>query len=140
MSLSQPCQAGGAPRAYFSCAGKVGKSALGSPRSPAVCPIGRKQRGYPVATELPLACWPLVIGAVGYALRLTALVLRSVSFLLMRTYAVLTDTDSPTQNPRFACPFKRPSGEVGRAARRRLDPRRIHWFSGSAATSPAQTD
>ena len=30
----------GAPRAYFSFAGKVGKSALGRPQTPSFCPIG----------------------------------------------------------------------------------------------------
>ena len=39
--------------------------------------------GYQVATEIPLACWPLVIGAVGYALRLTALVLRDLADIVI---------------------------------------------------------
>ena len=58
MSLSQPCQAGGAPRAYFSCAGKVGKSALGRPQTPSFCLIGHDQGRYPVATKFPLGLRP----------------------------------------------------------------------------------
>ena len=41
---------------------------------------------------------------------------------------------------RFACPVKRPSGEVGRDTRRRSDPRRNRCFSGSAASNPGASD
>ena len=74
-------RAGHAPQAYFSDAGKVGKSATGRPRPPFVCPIGRLQGRYRVATEFPLGRWPLVIGAVLHELRLTALGMMGVSFL-----------------------------------------------------------
>ena len=72
-------RAGHAPQAYFSDAGKVGKSAPGRPRPPFVCPIGRLQGRYRVATEFPLGRWPLVIGAVLHELRLTALGMMGVS-------------------------------------------------------------
>ena len=36
-------QAGCAPQAYFSLAGKVGKRALGRPQTPSFCPIGRSK-------------------------------------------------------------------------------------------------
>ena len=57
----------------FLYAQKVTKKAPGRPRTPNFSLIGRYQRRYPVATEFPLACWPLVIGTEGIQLRLTAL-------------------------------------------------------------------
>ena len=114
-----------APQAYFSDAGKVGKSALGRPQPPFVCPIGRLQGRYPVATEFPLGRWPLVIGAEGILLRLTALVLRAVSFLGGRKQSVFHRRRQLNAEIRFACPFNRATAEVGRAARRRSDARRI---------------
>ena len=72
-------QAGDAPRAYFSCAGKVGKSAPGRPRPPSVCLIGHLQG----STRLPLkylfAPGFLVIGAVLHELRLSPLGLMGIS-------------------------------------------------------------
>ena len=71
--LFSALQAGDAPRAYFSCAGKVGKSAPGRPRPPFFCLIGHLQRRCPVATEFPRSCWSFVTGTLHYALRLTVL-------------------------------------------------------------------
>ena len=51
-------QAGYAPLAYFSFAEKVGKSALGTPQTPVVCPIGRLQGRYRTATEFPFGLRP----------------------------------------------------------------------------------
>ena len=82
-------QTGYAPQAYFSNAGKVGKSAPGTPRPPlfvqSVC-IGF-DTGQPL--KYCKAAGLLVIGAVGYGLRLTALGLKAVSFLLGETGAPL---------------------------------------------------
>ena len=76
-----PCSGTG----YFALGGKVTKTPLGRPQTPFVCPIGRHQGRYPIATEIPLACWPLVIGAVGHELRLTALGLMVVSFFWQKS-------------------------------------------------------
>ena len=83
MSLYQPFRLfKGIPRSgadYFALGGKVIKTPPGTPRTP-FCPIGRLQGRYPVATETLPGRWPLVIGAVVYPLRLTALGLRGASF------------------------------------------------------------
>ena len=60
---------------------KVTKKAPGDP-DPFFLKSDAPKIGYPVATEFPWASGPLVIGAVGSALRLTALVLMVVSFLV----------------------------------------------------------
>ena len=61
------------------------QNAAGDTPAPNVCPIGRHQGRYPIATEIPLACWPLVIGAVGHGLRLSALGLMVVSFFWQKS-------------------------------------------------------
>ena len=55
------------------------KRAGETPDPPLYYLIGRYQRRYPVATELLQGRWPLVIGAEGVRLRLTALGLMVVS-------------------------------------------------------------
>src|SRR5699024_5808772 len=50
-------------------------------QTPAGCLIGLYQGRYRVATEILPGRWPLVIGAGGYGLRLTALESRAISFL-----------------------------------------------------------
>ena len=70
----------GAPRAYFSFAGKVGKSAPGRPRSPIFYLIGRLQGKNQLPLNFCEAAGLLVIGAVFHGLRLTALESRAVSF------------------------------------------------------------
>ena len=129
-----------APQAYFSDAGKVGKSALGRPQPPFVCPIGRLPGRYPVATEFPLGRWPLVIGAVVYPLRLTALGLRGVSFWEAGTKAGPRDVCSSSVKSRWIYPFKRATAEAGRAARCRSAPRRTRCLSGTPSSSSIQTD
>ncbi len=52
--------AGEIPRSgagYFALGGKVTKTPPGAPRTP-LCPIGRKQRRYRAATEIPRGLWP----------------------------------------------------------------------------------
>lgn len=67
------------PAAYFSGAGKVGKSAPGRPRPPCFLQLAPRY----LAAQQPLnvckACGPVVTGAEGVRLRLTAVVLRDVS-------------------------------------------------------------
>ena len=65
--------------AYGLAAQKWAEKPLGRPQAPTFCLIGRYQRRYPVATELLQGRWPLVIGAEGVRLRLTALGLMVVS-------------------------------------------------------------
>ena len=62
----------------FLYAQKVTKKAPGTPRTP-ICLIGWYQDRYRAATEILPGRWPLVIGAVGIPLRLTALGLIGVS-------------------------------------------------------------
>ena len=56
--LNIPCSGTG----YFALGGKVTKTPPGFPRTP-ICPIGRHQGRFPVATEILPGRWPLVIGA-----------------------------------------------------------------------------
>ena len=58
---------------------KVGRKTAGETPDPHFCPIGRHQGRCTVATEFLRGRWPLVISAVGYALRLTALGLRAAA-------------------------------------------------------------
>ena len=67
----------------FLYAQKVTKKAPGTPRTPLFCPIGLYQNRYRAATEIPLACWSLVIGAVVYRLRLTALGMKDCGLYLI---------------------------------------------------------
>ena len=116
---SIPCSGTG----YFALGGKVTKTPPGFPRTP-ICPIGRHQGRFPVATEILPGRWPLVIGAVVYPLRLTALGLRGVSFWEAGTKAGPKDVCSSSVKIRKIYPFKRATAEAGRAARRRSDARR----------------
>ena len=62
--------------------GKSRQKRAGETPAPSFCPIGRKQGGFPAATEFLPSRWPLVIGSVHYALRLPALGLRVVSIFV----------------------------------------------------------
>ena len=97
-------RAGYAPQAYFSCAGKVGKSAPAPP-------LFVQSVGIEADTQLPLKFrWvadPLVIGAVDIQLRLSPLGLRGASFLLTRTCAVSRKAQEvPQRTPASPVPSK----------------------------------
>ena len=66
----------------FLYAQKATKKAPGDP-DPFFLQSDAPKIGYQVATEIPLACWPLVIGAEVYPLRLTALGLRDFAVFLL---------------------------------------------------------
>ena len=67
-----------ASRGYFALGGKVTKTPPGTPRTQFL--HNRTPAGiFCAATEIPQACWPLVIGLVGILLRLTALGLWVIS-------------------------------------------------------------
>ena len=127
-------QAGHAPQAYFSDAGKVGKSAPGRPRPPFFYPIVQYQGRYPVATEFPLGRWPLVIGAVGIPLRLTALGMMDFAIFCYRKPGCFPK-EQAAGHRKTSClyPFKKATAEAGQATRHRSDARRILQFSGCAA-------
>ena len=73
-------RAGYAPQAYFSFAGKVGKSALGRPQTPFFIQSDtiRFDTGQPL--KYLFASGSLVIGTLRVRLRLTALVLMVITF------------------------------------------------------------
>ena len=90
------------------------------------------------------------------ALRLTALGLKDFAGFLSGDSLFPIASGSPTQNLRFAYPFKpvgpyplippmadsnedRASAEAGGETRHRSDAKR-HWFSGTAAENLMQTD
>ena len=107
---------------YFALGGKVTKSPPGTPRAPFICPIGRLQRGCPVATEIPLGRRPPRNRCGGYPTSAVAPRAEGCFFFAgenLRSFK--KGAGSSTQNPSFACPFKRPSGEVGQDTRRRSD-------------------
>ena len=143
MPLYQPFKLfRGIPRSgadYFALGGKVIKTPPGTPRTP-FCLIGRLPGRYPVATETLPGRWPLVIGAVVYPLRLTALGLRGVSFWEGGTKGVPKDVCSSSVKIRKIYPFKRATAEARQAARRRSAPRRTRCLSGTPSSSSIQTD
>ena len=109
-------------------------------QTPVVCLIGLYQGRYRAATEILPGRWPLVIGAGGYGLRLTALVLRDISFFACKNRSVSHRRMQFVIELSCICPFKRASAEAGPDTRHRPDPRRNWWFSGSAAARLIQTD
>ena len=132
---------GYAPQAYFSDAGKVGKSALGRPQPPFVCPIGRLQRRYRAATEIPL-CLRLPRNRCGGSRTSPDGPRAEGCFFFWggRKQSVFHSRRQLNAEIRFACPFNRATAEVGRAARRRSDARRAWQFSGCAVSALIQTD
>ena len=78
--LSYECPAGGGKeRGLRAGRPKVGGKTAGETPDPR-CLSNRTPAGiFCAATEIPLACWPLVTGAAGILLRLTALGMRIVS-------------------------------------------------------------
>ena len=121
---------------YFALGGKVTKSPPGTPRAPFICPIGRLQRGCPVATEIPLGRRPPRNRCGGYPTSAVAPRAEGCFFFAgenLRSFK--KGAGSSTENPSFACPFKRPSGKVGQDTRRRSDARGQN-FSGCALSKP----
>ena len=95
------------PAAPFLAAQKWGKKPPAPfGLDPRFCPIGHLQRGYPVATEILRACRSFVIGALHYALRLTALESMVVSFFAYENLCVPTDADGPVQKTDGSIPLR----------------------------------
>ena len=96
-----PCSGTG----YFAIGGKVTKTPPGFPRTP-ICPIGRHQGRFPVATEILPGRWPLVIGA---ALCPTSpdgpRAERLCCFLLSKTHVLPKETGNSSQKKDLSVPL-----------------------------------